>query len=87
MNNPVFNEAAKRAIFGGFITAMTTFFPLLTQTTDWRMLVSAVGGAFFGYIAIRGATEGWIDSNRAADGRAIAGDVPVASKKLDVTKV
>lgn len=86
MGNPVFDVAFKRAALGGLVIAATTFFTLLPQTDDWRLIVSGVGGAFVGTLAARWGIEGTVDNNRAKEGKVIAGDVPMASDKLDVVK-
>jgi hypothetical protein len=53
------------------------------------IVVAVLSGllAGFGVLGFRGGGEGLYDRNRAIKGNANAGDVPVASAKLEVTKV
>lgn len=82
--NPVADAAFKRAVVGGLLVAIATFFPLLLQTDDWRMLVSIPGSAFVGVLISRGGFEGWYDVQRATGGNLNKGDVAAASPKLEV---
>lgn len=84
---PVVDAAFKRALMGGFLVALSTFFVMLPQTDDWKLLTSAVGGGFVGVLISRLGIEGTYDNNRANTGNVNAGDVPQASDKLTVTKV
>lgn len=85
--NPVFDAAAKRALMGAFISAAVVFFSTLPATDDYKVLASAVGGAFFSYLALRLGVEGAYDMQRAKNGQVNPGDVPEASSKVVVTKV
>lgn len=69
---------------GGLLVAIATFFPLLLQTDDWRMLLSIPGSAFIGVVISRGGFEGWYDVKRATEGNLNKGDVAAASPKLQV---
>lgn len=87
MNNPVFNEAFKRALIYTVVTLIITIGGgLMTDQTIRYIVGSAIvtSGSVF---LLRAGYEGYGDSNRAAEGKAIPGDVPVASPKLDVHKV
>jgi hypothetical protein len=83
--NPVFDAAMRRAFLAAIIVGLSTFFVMLPQTDDWKLLVSSVGAATIGVLAARLGVEGVYDNNRAINGNANAGDVPMASAKLDVT--
>lgn len=85
-NNPVFDAAAKRALLAAVIVGFSTFFTLLPQTEDWKILVSGVGAATLGVLASRLGVEGYYDNQRAINGNVKPGDVPMASNKLDVVK-
>jgi hypothetical protein len=86
MGGPVIDAAMKRALLGGVLVALSTFFVMLPQTDDWKLLTSAVGGGFVGVLISRLGIEGTYDLNRANAGNVNAGDVPVASDKVNVTK-
>jgi hypothetical protein len=85
--NPVFDAAMKRAFLAAIIVGFSTFFVVLPQTDDWKLLVSSVGAATVGVLASRLGVEGVYDNKRAVEGNMNAGDVPMASAKVDVTKV
>jgi opacity protein-like surface antigen len=72
---------------GAIIVGAITFFAIISQTHDWWLIASAVGGAVCAQLVSRLGIEGAYDYTRAQDGNANKGDVPVASAKLDVTKV
>lgn len=83
----IFNEAFKRAIPQAVVMALGSFFILIGQTDDWRLILSAVGVAGLGPLGFRGVGEYLYDSSRARNGVVIPGDVAMASDKLLVTKV
>jgi hypothetical protein len=85
--NPVLDAATRRAIMGALIVGLLTFFSILIQTDDWKMIVSIVGTAALTNFAVRAGIEGVYDTHRAIDGDVNKGDVPEASNKLVVTKV
>jgi len=85
--NPVLDAAMKRAILAAAIAGAAVFFAIIAQTHDWWVIASATGGAVVATLATRFGVEGYIDSNRAAEGIVNDGDVPEASSKLKVTKV
>ena len=87
MNGAVLDAATKRAIVGAIIVGLLTFFAVLVQTDDWKMIVSIVGTATLTNFAVRAGIEGYVDSQRAINGVVNPGDVPEASSKLTVTKV
>lgn len=86
MGSPIYNEAFKRSLIIAALTGISGMAGLVTQTTDWRIMVAAVVPTVIGIILTRGLGEGAYDANRAAHGKAIASDVPIASDMLDVTK-
>lgn len=63
--------AAIRASLLALGTGLFTFFVMLPQTEDWRLIVSAVGTAALGPLLGRGVIEGLTDQQnpdqRAAD--------------------
>lgn len=85
--NAILAEAFKRAGLQSVVLCLGTFFTLLPQTDNWKILVSACGIAFLGPLGFRGAVEGAYDKNRADNGQVIPADVPVESDKLKVTVV
>lgn len=58
-------NAGIRAAVGGTILAGVAFFGALTADASGVDLAKVTGGAFFGYLAVRGAAEGWIDQGSA----------------------
>lgn len=85
--NPVLDAATMRALGGAFLVGLLTFFAILVQTDDWKMIVSVVGTATVTNFGVRAGIEGIYDSRRAVDGNVNAGDVPEASNKLAVTRI
>ena len=85
-SNPVIDAAFKRALLAALLVGLSTFFVMLPQTDDWKLLVSGVGGAIVGVIISRLGVEGTYDANRAANGNISKGDVPEASPKVEVIK-
>lgn len=86
MGSPIYNEAMKRALIIAALTGVSSVAGLITQTTDWRVIVAAVVPTIIGIVLTRGLGEGTFDAHRADTGRVIPSDVPMASAKLDVTK-
>ena len=84
--NPVLDAATMRALLSSVIVGLLTFFGLLVQTDDWKVIISVVGTAALTNFAMRAGVEGVYDSNRAKMGNANAGDVPVASPMMDVVQ-
>jgi len=84
--NPVLDAATRRALFGASIVGLLTFFAVLVQTDDWKMIVSIVGTATLTNFAVRAGIEGIYDTQRAISGTVAPGDVPEASNKLVVTE-
>jgi hypothetical protein len=60
-----FKAAFIRAFYGAMILTGGEFCGLLATADSWRLIASICGGTFFGYMALRGMSEGLIDSNRA----------------------
>jgi hypothetical protein len=83
--NPVLDAATKRALMGAIILGLLTFFAIMVQTDDWKMIVSVVGTATLTNFAVRAGIEGIYDTQRAINGDVSKGDVPEASNKLVVT--
>jgi hypothetical protein len=86
MGGPVIDAAFKRAVLAALLVGFSTFFALLPQTDDWKLLVSGVGAAVVSVLIARLGIEGTYDLNRANNGNMNAGDVPVASNAVDVVK-
>jgi hypothetical protein len=86
MNTAVIDAATKRAIMGAIIVGLLTFFAILVQTDDWKVIVSVVGTAALTNFAVRAGIEGVYDSQRAINGDVNRGDVPEASPLVVVTK-
>jgi hypothetical protein len=72
---------------GAAIVGALTFFAILVQTDDWKVIVSVVGTATLTNFAVRAGIEGYVDNQRAINGVVNAGDVPQASPKLEVIKL
>lgn len=75
-----FGEALKRALLGGLLTGLLTFFTVLQQTAaddPARLEKAAVAGAIalLGVVIARGGFEGAIDTGRADRGDVIPSDV------------
>jgi hypothetical protein len=83
----IFNEAFRRALPQSVVLALGSFFVLLPQTDDWKILLSSCGVAFLGPLGFRGVGEYMYDSSRAKNGTVLPSDVPVASDKVTVSKV
>ena len=84
---PIMDAAFKRSLIGAAIAGLGTLFATLPQTDDWKIILSAAGGAAVGVVASRFGVEGMYDSKRAERGDVNAGDVPVASNSVNVVKV
>ena len=74
--NPVLDAATKRALMGAIILGLLTFFAIMVQTDDWKMIVSVVGTATLTNFAVRAGIEGIYDTQRAINGDVSKGDVP-----------
>ena len=85
--NPVLDAASKRALIGSFVIGAAVFFATIASVHDWWAIASATGAAICSQIIYRFGFEGMYDSSRAANGNVNAGDVPVASPKIEATKV
>jgi len=84
MNGAVLDAATKRTILICVIVTVATFFTTIAQTHDWWLIASIVGTTFCSTIVARFGIEGVYDSIRATNGTVSKGDVPEASKKLEV---
>lgn len=82
----VFNAAFKRAAVIGAILAAIAALTSHQQGLDWDASLTGAAIIFLTTLLTRGLGEGGYDTNRANNGDANAGDVPVASAKLTVTK-
>ena len=60
-----YRTALLRALLAAIPTAFLTFFTLIAQTDDWRLLVSATGVSFWTPFVLRFGVEGSVD-HRAA---------------------
>ena len=87
MNNAVLASALNRALILAALTGAVTTLTARQQGQSWEQAIMA--GVILALTAIisRLGLEGGYDSNRAMNGDANAGDVPMASAKLDVQKV
>jgi len=83
----VFNAAFKRAAVIGIIIAAISALTAHQQGLSWDAALTGAAILFLTTLLTRGLGEGGYDNNRAVTGNANAGDVPVASAKLNVTKV
>ena len=81
---PIFDSAFKRSLIGSAIAGLGTFFTLLPQTDDWKLIVSGAGAAALGVLGARFGIEGVYDANRAKSGNINDADVPVASNATTV---
>lgn len=80
-----FTEAIKRAFYGALLTFGSVFFVTLQlQAASPNRLEEAgiaAAGGFFAYMLSRGIAEGWVDSNRQANGDVIPSDVTSTPSK------
>lgn len=81
---PIMDAAFRRALFGALLVGLSTFFVMLPQTDDWKLLLSGVGGGVVGVLISRFGGEGLYDARRAENGNINRADVPVVSKAVDV---
>jgi hypothetical protein len=84
--NAVINSAFLRSLLTALATGILSLLTAHQQGLSWD--ASLTGAAIVAVTAIvsRGGIEGGYDSKRAAEGNMNAGDVPMASPKVDVTK-
>lgn len=87
--NPVLNAALGRAFIisllsGALVTITTRQLDVADVTPSWEECLLAGAVAFITAFLSRGFGEGLYDQQRAANGNINAGDVPVASDKVDV---
>lgn len=59
-----YRVALMRALLAALPTAMLSAFTLIAQTDDWRIIVSAVGVAFWTPFVLRFGVEGTWDARR-----------------------
>ena len=87
MNSAVLASALNRALILAALTGAVTTLTARQQGQSWEDAV--IAGVIIALTAVisRLGIEGAYDQKRAVDGNANAGDVPVASAKLDVQKV
>jgi hypothetical protein len=85
--NAVWNSAILRGFYVAVIAGLGGALPIWTQTDNTKLIIIAFLGPFLTALGWRGGGEGGYDANRAATGNMNAGDVPVASPKVEVTKV
>ena len=71
--------ALGRAFVGGLLTALLTWFTsmqaLMGNPDRMEISLLTFGATMVGYVVARGVAEGWIDGNRASDGKVQSSDV------------
>jgi hypothetical protein len=82
-----FQEAFKRAFWGGLLIGLGIFFTSLQVEVRTRDTVedAAIAGvvALITYITFRGGVEGWIDTQRNQNGNIIPADVGAFQEPLN----
>ena len=84
--SPVLSTAIMRGLYTALGTGISTALLTWAATDDIKTIVIASVGAALTVLGFRGGGEGLYDRNRANTGNMNAGDVPMASPDVTVTK-
>lgn len=72
---PQLKAAIIRSLFQAFGMGAVTFLTTWSATDDWKVIAITTGLSFLGPLGFRGAAEGLLDSQRAAQGDVKRSDV------------
>jgi hypothetical protein len=82
--NAVMTAAILRGLYVALGTGISTALLVWATTDDWKPVIIAGATSALAALGFRGGLEGVYDANRASTGNINAGDVPVASPKVEV---
>jgi hypothetical protein len=82
--NAVMTAAILRGLYVALGTGISTALLVWATTDDWKPVIIAGATSALAALGFRGGFEGVYDSNRASTGNMNAGDVAMASPKVEV---